>query len=233
MQAAMLPLPLQDENAMATPRGKMAPSGGASFRSFGTPMGGKSAAPPSARKALGNITNKAAPTPGTSRKAFGDITNATPNAKEGGVRMDGVKLFTKTPKAVRAVETTKQKADRYAEDGIEGYAGKSWAELDADRLRREDEEIAEKAAAARSFRADLPPFFSSAAGKLGGAWDVMETDQAGLECPGGWGDYSTPGGGADPFDDDLLGDVGPPGDDLLCREELNFELAGEDENDLF
>lgn len=151
--------PLQDENSqpyvtnkrLATDatRKLLGPAGG-------TPLS-KQAGLSSARKALGNITNRAThqqenatpfkntPAVPGHRKALGDITNAS----AAGTGLASRPLLDKQaqrssikPKLAKH----KSKAEIYAKDGVERLAGKSCAQLEADRELRDVQDASSRAA---------------------------------------------------------------------------------------
>ena len=163
--------PLQDENCQPYAPSKRL--GGETVRKFGpagsTPLS-KQVGLSSARKALGNITNKkvqqqegATPfknTPGLhgQRKALGDITNATPAGQAKNVKALLEKPAQQKGSAAKSrLAKQKSRAEEYAEDGIERLAGKSQAQLEADRGLRDMQDAINRAAHIASLPTLWPP----------------------------------------------------------------------------
>lgn len=156
MQGVRALQPCSDENAAAMHdplRGK-ASLMSAKDTSLGKP-------PLTARKAFGNITNtkleQSATKPATKRRALGDISNsvAKPSAaasKPQSGSKHGAANISKRVEAAGTVPAASDdaRAERYALDGVERRAGKSWRTLEADRLKAEEQSIRQRANALAS-----------------------------------------------------------------------------------
>ena len=154
------PVSLQDENSVG-------------FQRFGGNAGPVKDTPlPSARKAFGNLQNRGnnngpemgapakTPAPGTvSRRALGDITNASTKkhqqdasaatAGKLGTSADascGVGPADQQQQQGNSTLTGQARLDNLAKDDPERTLGKSWKELEADRISREDDDIADRLA---------------------------------------------------------------------------------------
>lgn len=162
--------PLQDENSQPYVAGKRL---GTETRKFlgtagNTPLS-KQPGLSSARKALGNITNrtsqqqenatpfKSTPVFHGHRKALGDITNATPAAHAHLNRPLLDKQAQKGSAAKSRLAKQKSKAEIYAEEGVERLAGKSQAQLEAERQLKDMQNASSRAAHFASLPALRPP----------------------------------------------------------------------------
>jgi hypothetical protein len=154
MQQGLRPVSLQDENSVGAQR-----FGGNAGPVKETPL-------PSARKAFGNLQNRGnnnateighpakTPAPGTvSRRALGDITNAsTKKQQQNASAAVAVKLgiFADVSCGVgpdqQQQDQQSARLDDLAKDEPERTLGKSWKELEADRISREDDDIADRLA---------------------------------------------------------------------------------------
>ena len=163
--------PLQDENSQPYAAGKRLGSETRKFLgSAGSTPSSKQSGLSSARKALGNITNrttqqqenatpcKKTPTVHGRRKALGDITNATPagNAHLTRPLLDKA-AQQKGSAATSRLAKQKSKAEIYAEEGVERLAGKSQAQLDAERQLKDMQDASSRAAQLASLPALRPP----------------------------------------------------------------------------
>lgn len=176
MSTLWMPAALQDENSgsMLLSR-KQATGDENAVPTFGIgKVQGKVAGLGTARKALGNITNQglapashkpgALKTPGTglkARKALGDITNATPKQSVKEQQKPALLKPQPLPSQQPVRDPVRQRAELYAEEGIEKLAGKDWHELQRDRQRTQDEALSSSFQALERFatqRYTLPLF---------------------------------------------------------------------------
>jgi hypothetical protein len=112
-------------------------------RAFGTPLGGKGgeAAPGKQRKALGNITNQ---TQTPARRALGDITNSKASGSKPG-QQEALKPA--QAEAVAAPSSSQSLVERYAVEGVEGWAGGATGhQLAEAHSRRQDAKLKAKVA---------------------------------------------------------------------------------------
>ena len=139
----------QDENSVQTVGGFTRARGKPdAFRPKGlakTPFG-----PSTTRKALGNITNfKQAPPPSSSLPPEKrGLSTSKPSQKQvqPGLRTRGLKQQepVSKPETAQAPSKLAQRAEQYAQEGIEIRAGKSWHEQEAARVLRMQHEIEAK-----------------------------------------------------------------------------------------
>ncbi len=185
MQAGLRPY-VQDENALAGLHrgaggvkggglGGLASEAGAKALAKGTPGF------PTVRKALGNITNRSGgldaenappgktPAAGAApRRALGDITNSTAAGSVQRAQHKAPAVVGLAPQqavqpptaAAAAAAAPASRADVLAEGGVERCFGRSWQQLERDRLAREDEESSRRLAALAAYPGrGLPNFF--------------------------------------------------------------------------
>lgn len=161
------PVSLQDENSVGIQR-----YGGNAGPIKDTPL-------PSARKAFGNLQNRGnkngpemghpakTPAPGTvSRRALGDITNTSTKKRQqdaSAATAGKLGIFADASCGVGPDQQQQSaRLDDLAKDDPERTLGKSWRELEADRISREDDDIADRLAGlgnANAGRTRFPSFF--------------------------------------------------------------------------
>jgi hypothetical protein len=170
MQQGLRPISLQDENRVGV-------------QSFGGNTGPVKETPlPSARKAFGlqNRGNNNAteighpaktPAPGTvSRIALGDITNASTKKQQqnaSAATAGKLGIFADVscgvgPDQQQQDQQQSVRLDDLAKDDPERTLGKSWKELEADRISKEDDDIADRLSGlgqANASRTRFPSFF--------------------------------------------------------------------------